>query len=37
MKAYSQMAVQMMKELVKFDTSNAPGNERPLAEYIADI
>lgn len=37
MKAYSQIAVQMMKELVKFDTSNAPGNERPLAEYIADI
>lgn len=31
------MAVQLMEGLVKFDTSNAPGNERPLAEYIADI
>ncbi len=37
MKEYGQMAVRLMKDLVKFDTSNAPGNERPLAEYIADI
>lgn len=37
MKEYGRMAVQLMKELVKFDTSNGPGNEGPLAEYIADI
>ena len=37
MKEYGQMAVRLMKDMVKFDTSNAPGNERPLAEYIADI
>ena len=37
MKEYGKMAVRLMKDMVKFDTSNAPGNERPLAEYIADI
>ncbi len=30
-------AVSLLKELVAFDTSNPPGNEKPLAGYISDV
>lgn len=37
MEEYKSLAVQLMGDLVAFDTSNKPGNEQPLAEYIADV
>jgi acetylornithine deacetylase/succinyl-diaminopimelate desuccinylase-like protein len=29
-------AVEILRDLVRFDTSNPPGNERPAAQYLAD-
>jgi acetylornithine deacetylase/succinyl-diaminopimelate desuccinylase-like protein len=30
-------AVAHLRALIRFDTSNPPGNERPAAEYVADV
>lgn len=30
-------AVEHLRALIRFDTSNPPGNERPAAEYVAEI
>jgi acetylornithine deacetylase/succinyl-diaminopimelate desuccinylase-like protein len=29
--------VELLRELIRFDTSNPPGNERPCIEYVADV
>jgi len=30
-------AVQLLRDLLRFDTTNPPGNERPAAEYVAGV
>ncbi len=29
--------VRVLRDLIRFDTSNPPGNERPAADYLADL
>jgi acetylornithine deacetylase/succinyl-diaminopimelate desuccinylase-like protein len=31
------MAIQFLRDLIRFDTSNPPGNELPAAQYVADV
>jgi acetylornithine deacetylase/succinyl-diaminopimelate desuccinylase-like protein len=31
------MAVDLLRDLIRFDTSNPPGNEMPAAQYVADV
>lgn len=33
----ADLAVQYLRDLIRFDTSNPPGNELPAAQYIADV
>jgi len=33
----TDMAVEFLRDLIRFDTTNPPGNELPAAQYIADI
>lgn len=37
MSIHSDMAVQFLQDLIRFDTTNPPGNELPAAQFIADI
>ena len=30
-------AVELLRDLIRFDTTNPPGNELPAAQYIADV
>jgi acetylornithine deacetylase/succinyl-diaminopimelate desuccinylase-like protein len=36
-RAESPDPVELLRELIRFDTSNPPGNERPCIEYIAGL
>ncbi len=33
----ADMAIQFLRDLIRFDTTNPPGNELPAAQYIADL
>jgi acetylornithine deacetylase/succinyl-diaminopimelate desuccinylase-like protein len=33
----ASMAVQFLRDLIRFDTSNPPGNELPAAQYVAEV
>lgn len=37
MDTYAGLALEYLKDIVGYDTSNAPGNELPLARYVADV
>jgi len=36
MTTISDMAIEFLRDLIRFDTTNPPGNELPAAQYIAD-
>ena len=33
----TDMATEFLRDLIRFDTTNPPGNELPAAQYIADV
>ena len=35
--AVQDEAVRLLQDLLRFDTTNPPGNEQPAAEYLADV
>jgi len=37
MTAITDMAIAFLRDLIRFDTTNPPGNELPAAQYIADV
>ena len=37
MEEIASLAIQYLRDLIRFDTTNPPGNELPAAQYVADI
>jgi len=37
MTTITDMATEFLRDLIRFDTTNPPGNELPAAQYIADV